>query len=87
VLFSVSTMRVKVKFFSSFREIVGQKELELNFNGQTAAQLWEQLVARFPELAKVGESKVVAVNREHSDLNAILKEGDEVAFFPPVSGG
>jgi len=80
-------MRVKVKFFSSFREIVRQKELELNFDGRTAAQLWEQLVTQFPELARVGEAKVVAVNREHSDLNAILKEGDEVAFFPPVSGG
>lgn len=80
-------MRVKVKLFSSFREIVGQKELEFTFNGQTAAQLWDQLVARFPEMAKVGEAKVVAVNQEHSNLDATLREGDEVAFFPPVSGG
>ncbi len=80
-------MRVKVKLFSSFREIVGQKELELDFDGGTAAQLWEQLVTRFPELARVGQSKVVAVNREHSDLDAILRDDDEVAFFPPVSGG
>lgn len=80
-------MRVKVKLFSSFREIVGQKELDFNFKGRTAAQLWEQLVTQFPELAKVGEAKVVAVNQEHSEPDAALKEGDEVAFFPPVSGG
>lgn len=80
-------MRVKVKLFSSFREIVGQKELELDFDGRTVAQLWERLVTRFPELARAGEAKVAAVNQEHSDLEAPLKEGDEVAFFPPVSGG
>lgn len=80
-------MRVKVKLFSSFREIVGHNELELDFNGLTAAQLWEQLVTQFPELAKVGEAKVIAVNQEHSEPDAILKESDEVAFFPPVSGG
>lgn len=80
-------MTVRVKLFSAFREAVGRSELRFEFSGRTAEELWAWLVREYPALAPLGASRVVAVNREHAPHDAPLREGDEVAFFPPVSGG
>ena len=82
-----STMRLRVRFFSALRRVTGQSELDYNFSGRTAGQLWDDLSQRFPELTPFTESRAIAVNLKHTTPGHVLKEGDEVAFFPPVSGG
>jgi molybdopterin converting factor subunit 1 len=80
-------MRVRVKLFSLLRETAGSSELVIDFEGLTAGDLWEELEQRFPGLASFRFSRAIAVNRQHVRDNQPLREGDEMAFFPPVSGG
>jgi molybdopterin converting factor subunit 1 len=80
-------MRVRVKFFSLLREAVGSSELVVDFVGLTVGELWTELGQRFPALASFRSSRAIAVNRQHAQENQPLSEGDEIAFFPPVSGG
>jgi molybdopterin converting factor subunit 1 len=81
-------MRVKVKLFAAFREIVGAKEEELNLkDGTTVQMLLDDYVRRFPQMDRYREHIILSVNREYGPPAKALKEGDEVSFLPPVSGG
>lgn len=81
-------MRVRARFFASFRDAVGQRELELEVaEGATVAHVLAQLQDQYPKLAGFGRDLMVAVNTEYSGLEHPLSAGDEVAFIPPVSGG
>jgi molybdopterin synthase sulfur carrier subunit len=80
-------MRVRVKLFSLLREAVGTGEFFVDFHGQTAGDLWEELERRFPALAPFRPARAIAVNRQHARESSPIQDGDEVAFFPPVSGG
>jgi len=81
-------MKVTVKLFARMREIVGTSTLEQSIREEsTVTELIEVLKHEFPGWAKASPRTVVAVNQEFVDLNTPLAEGDEVAFFPPVSGG
>ena len=53
----------------------------------TARQIFQQLVIEFPELERYKSVLLVAVNQEYVDWEQEISSGDEVAFFPPVSGG
>ncbi len=80
-------MRVAVRFFAMFRERAGVAHTEVEMpDGSSPAQLLEHLRSQFPSLPS--ESPVLmAVNSEYVSEEAVLQEGDEVAFIPPVSGG
>ncbi len=79
-------MTVTVKFFASVREIVGARSQSIELpEGSTVAALWQTYVDKFPRLASMALAH--AVNHEYSGMQRVLKEGDEVAFIPPVSGG
>lgn len=81
-------MRVRVKLFASFRTIVGQKEEELEVpDGITVRGLLDQYVSRFPDLERYREHIILSVNTEYGPPDRALKDGDEVSFLPPVSGG
>ncbi|MGD9963541.1 MAG: molybdopterin converting factor subunit 1 [Thermoplasmata archaeon] len=81
-------MNVKVKLFSVFREIVGVKEEDLDLpDGITVSGLLDEYVRRFPPLDRYREHIILSVNREYGAPARVLKEGDEVSFLPPVSGG
>ncbi|MCS6936753.1 MAG: molybdopterin converting factor subunit 1 [Candidatus Bipolaricaulota bacterium] len=80
-------MRIRVKLFSVIREICGHSELSLDFSGRTVGELWLQLEQQHPALRPLRASRAMAVNRQHAREEHVLHEGDEVAFFPPVSGG
>ncbi len=76
-------MKVKVKYFASMRDRMGRGEEELELPpGATIADLWKAVSQE-----ALPENTLVAVNMEYTDLNQALKDGDEVAFFPPVTGG
>jgi MoaE-MoaD fusion protein len=81
-------MRVRILYLGMLREIAGceRESVELG-DGVTAGALYEQLQQRFPKLRDFRGAIALAVNYEYSDGKAALKDGDEVALIPPVSGG
>jgi MoaE-MoaD fusion protein len=80
--------RVRVLFFGAAREAAAD-ELTLALPaGTTARAAFERLLAEYPALGRFGSSLLVAVNQEYArDLEVRLGDGDELALFPPVSGG
>lgn len=76
-------MTIKVKFFASLREQVGQSALDLNERATTVAEVWSQATN---DMA-MQENTLMAVNMDYVDAAHSVSSGDEVAFFPPVTGG
>lgn len=77
--------RVHLRFFASLRERLGPGEERAVESGTTAGSLWESLVSAHPAIARLRVR--IAVNERYVEPGHELAEGDEVAFFPPVSGG
>lgn len=81
-------IQVRVRFFAGHRDIVGRSEQTFELEpGATVGSLWEQLVADYPRLRGYSGRLLYAVNQEFSDPSTPLRDGDEVAYIPPVSGG
>jgi molybdopterin converting factor subunit 1 len=81
-------VEIRVKLFAGLAEMLKQRELILNVQaGTSVLQLREQLMKEYPEAKEELQQALVAVNRTYADGAAQLKEGDEVALIPPVSGG
>ena len=81
-------MKVKVKFFSAHREAVGSSEMEVEVDGGTDVNgLLNKLEVIYPELKKLADYTVLSLNHRYAGGSELLKEGDEVAIFPPVEGG
>lgn len=80
---------INVLFFARVRELTGCDGLQLNEAFATVETLRQQLVQRGERwsLALNKESLLVAVNQTLVPLTQPLTDGDEVAFFPPVTGG
>jgi molybdopterin synthase catalytic subunit len=81
-------MNVTIKLFARMRELVGTGTLKRTLaENATIADLLGTLQQEFPRLAETASYLVVAVNQEFVTPETRLAEGDEVALFPPVSGG
>jgi molybdopterin synthase catalytic subunit len=81
-------MRVTVKLFGAVRESVGEKELQVELEeGATLGALRDLLAGRYPVVAELGDRLAGCVGFEVVPFETALREGDEVAFLPPVSGG
>jgi molybdopterin converting factor subunit 1 len=81
-------MRVTVKLFARLRDIAGTPELTRELApGATIGAVWRQLSGEFPELAQYERSISSALNADYAKMDAVVRDGDEVAFLPPVSGG
>ena len=77
-------MTINVRFFASLREQLGSGETELNFQpALTVEDVWNLSTNQRSAPANV----LVAVNQEYVSFNESVQDGDEVAFFPPVTGG
>lgn len=76
--------KIQVKLFAGLSEQLGFSEQELeHMGGQTVAQLWTLLSKGRPAPSNL----LCALNMEYCQLSDVVEPGDEVAFFPPVSGG
>jgi molybdopterin converting factor subunit 1 len=85
---SQDDVQVRVLFFGAARDVAQQNEVVLSFkNGLKASDAFEQIIAAYPGLRRFGRSLLFAVNQEYAALTQTIKAGDELAIFPPVSGG
>ena len=81
-------MHVRIRLFARLREMAGAGELAREVeDGATASDAWSLLVREFPSMRDYSRNIACAVNEEYAHLSARLKDGDEIAFLPPVSGG
>lgn len=83
-------MRVQVRYFASLREALGASEAVDVAAGATVGVLRDQLVSRGGEHARClarGRAVRCALDQVMADEAAALRDGAEVAFFPPVTGG
>jgi MoaE-MoaD fusion protein len=81
-------MRVRVLLFAALREAVGEKTLELELRAPaTLGDALAQLESQHHALARYGGRLLVALNEERVARTAALRDGDEIALLPPVSGG
>ncbi len=81
-------MHGTVKFFAALREAVGCSEVEWELaEGATVETLIAHMQGAMPGMASWGGRAWIAVNRSYAARDTRLRDGDEVALFPPVSGG
>lgn len=81
-------MEVRIRFFATLRDHAGVEEIQLRLaDPATVSSLLDRLGDRYPRLRPSLETALVAVNQEYVFAENPIREGDEVALFPPVSGG
>ncbi len=83
-------MNLTIKYFASIREAIGAPSESLQTDVATLAELRDALIARggaHAESLARGRAVRMALNQVMSDESAVLVDGAEVAFFPPVTGG
>lgn len=78
-------MRVTVLYFARVRDITGKGEESLEIDRGSMDELMETIFSMYPELRNISNLLISVNNEYYSGLP--LKNGDKVAFFPPVSGG
>src|SRR5215470_9097702 len=83
-----NVLTLRVLFFGAARDAVGQEQIKFNCDaGDTAGEALQKILSAHPALNRFGKSLLLAVNQEYADQNRKLHNGDELAIFPPVSGG
>ncbi|MEZ5642886.1 MAG: molybdopterin converting factor subunit 1 [Burkholderiaceae bacterium] len=83
-------MTVTVRYFASIREALGTGSEAVATQAANVGGLRDELIARggaYAEALARGKAVRLALNQAMCEEAAVLKDGDEVAFFPPVTGG
>jgi molybdopterin converting factor subunit 1 len=81
-------VQVKLLFFASIKDIVGARQIELDVPaGATVGDLLTHLESKYPRIRDYRPVVLTSVNEDYADQKTRVAEGDEVAIFPPVSGG
>ncbi len=75
-------MSIQVKFFASLRETIGVADTIIN-HASTASEAWDIATNKADRPINI----LVAINLEYAQFTSPVQDGDEVAFFPPVTGG
>ena len=81
---------MKIKYFAWIKDITNLEEEEINLNAaKNLDELKTYIIEKYPDLKKhmIKEILRFAINKEYAVINTNLNEEDEIAIFPPVSGG
>ena len=77
-------MKIHVKYFASVRDLMETESKDLDIDKSLSVyELWKELTVKM----NVPEDVLIAVNHNYVDKDFKLNDGDEVAYFPPVTGG
>jgi MoaE-MoaD fusion protein len=81
-------VKVKLLFFAALRDVTGKRDdlLELP-DGTRADDVWRRLAEAHPALRDYPRPPMTAINESYADPEQVLRDGDELAFIPPVAGG
>src|SRR3979490_1587710 len=83
-----TTISVRILFFGAARDATGTDEAQLKLKPPfDSASAFEQVLQTYPDLRRFGKSLLLAVNQEYASPDREISDGDELALFPPVSGG
>ncbi len=81
-------MTVRVLFFAHLQDIAGSREQSVTLSpGATVRTLADELQRQYPQIGNLLEHARVAVQAEMASAETVLRDGDEVAWMPPMSGG
>lgn len=81
-------MKIKLLLFASMKEKIGKSSIELEADEPCTVQgLLDILFLQYPAITPFAKSILVSVNQEFADSVQLIQANDEVAIFPPVSGG
>jgi MoaE-MoaD fusion protein len=81
-------LKIKARFFGLYRELVGSSQVDLEIEDKISlVELKQKLFVSFPQLIAYNDHILLAVNSEYGIAEQQLKDGDEVAVLPPLSGG
>ena len=84
----MSKMKITLKLFGSLREAMGESTIQVELEeGASVSELRSWLSGRNPLVEKLGDRLAASVNLEIAEAGVVLRDGDEVAFLPPVAGG
>jgi molybdopterin synthase sulfur carrier subunit len=76
-------MSIKVRYFAGLRDQLGREQEDLDADGiATVIDVWKRVAAE-----ELPVNTLVAINHEYAKPGDTVRDGDEVAFFPPVTGG
>ena len=80
-------VKILVKIFAYLREECGFEETEMEVKGRTLDEVSREIIRQYPCLLDYDDNLLIALNRNFVPMDTVVKDGDEVALFPPVSGG
>jgi molybdopterin synthase catalytic subunit len=80
--------QVHVRLFAGLHDLVGKRDLVLDMPaGSTIGQLRDRLGIEYPAVQPMLSTLVCAVDEEYVPSEHVLRDGDDVALIPPISGG
>jgi molybdopterin synthase sulfur carrier subunit len=81
-------VRVAVRLFARYREATGRQRLDVELpESGTVETAWAAVTTSYPELARYRPFTLFAIGQEYVEPDHVLRPGDELCLFPPVSGG
>lgn len=81
-------MQINILLFATLRDLAGERRLTLTVpDGATLDDIRQALITRYPHMQDNLDAALAAVNEEFAFAGQTISDGDEIAFFPPVSGG
>jgi molybdopterin converting factor subunit 1 len=86
--YNLAGLKVRLLFFAVLRDVTGVSERSLELPpGTTAADVWRTLREEHSRLRGYERPPLTAINEQYASPEAQLRDGDDLAFIPPVSGG